>query len=264
MTEPTQPRTQAERADQTRARILDAAIREFSEHGLAGARTEQIAEAAGVNKALLYYYFRSKDDLYTAALEAVVEDVRAKSFAVLEADVPAGERFLGIVLNHFDRLYTNRAFQSLMQQEMIRLHRGESNVMGPISEKLMRPLWARVQAVVNEGIAAEELIPAEWTQLIYAGLGANVFYFLSAPMTKWSQGWDPLEPAALAFRRKVAIEFLGQALFVDRAHGARVAAGVLAGSPMPETIEPPIPLSQSARKSEIETAPTMGRGIEAK
>ena len=145
MTAPSSARTQAERSDQTRARILDAAIREFSENGLAGARTEQIAEAAGVNKALLYYYFSSKDALYTAALEAVVEGVRATSFAVLEAEAPAGERFLRIALNHFDRIYSNRAFQSLMQQEMIRLHRGESNAMGPIAEKLMRPLWARVR-----------------------------------------------------------------------------------------------------------------------
>ena len=60
----TPTRTQTERADQTRARILDAAVREFSENGLAGARTEQIAEAAGVNKALLYYYFKSKEALY--------------------------------------------------------------------------------------------------------------------------------------------------------------------------------------------------------
>jgi TetR/AcrR family transcriptional regulator len=239
-------RTQAERADQTRARILDAAIHEFSENGLAGARTEQIAEEAGVNKALLYYYFKSKDELYVAAIEAMVETVRANSFAVLEADAPAGERFLRIILNHFDRMYSNRAFQSLMQQEMIRLHRGESSAMGPISEKLMRPLWARVKAVVEEGIAAGELIPVEWTQLIYAGLGANVFYFLSAPMTKWSQGFDPLEPAALDIRRKVAIEFLGQAIFMDREHGARVAACVLAATPMPPLTDSPAGHSRNA------------------
>ena len=47
-------RTQAVRSDQARARILEAAIRQFGENGLAGARTEHIAEAAGVNKALLY------------------------------------------------------------------------------------------------------------------------------------------------------------------------------------------------------------------
>ncbi len=232
-------RSQAERADLARARILDAAIAQFSENGLAGARTEQIAEAAGVNKALLYYYFRSKELLYTAALEAVVEAVKASSLAVLDAHVPAGERFLSIVLNHFDRMYSNRPFQNLMQQEMIRLHRGESNAMGPIAEKLMRPLWARVQAVVEEGIAAGEIIPVEWTQLIYAGLGANVFYFLSAPMARWSQGYDPLSPPALESRRKIAMEFLGQALFIDRAHGARVAARVLAATPMPLTIKPP-------------------------
>jgi TetR/AcrR family transcriptional regulator len=236
MTTPSQTRTQTERADLTRARILDAAIREFSSNGLAGARTEQIAEAAGVNKALLYYYFRGKDELYQAALEIVVEGVRANSFAVLETDAPAGERFLRIALNHFDRMHSNREFQSLMQHEMIRLHRGEANALGPIAEKLMRPLWSRVDILVKEGIAAGELIPVEWTQLIYAGLGANVFYFLSAPLTELAQGFDPLTPASLAFRRKVAIEYLGQTIFVDRPHGSRVAARVLASTPMPQSI----------------------------
>jgi TetR/AcrR family transcriptional regulator len=226
-------RTQAERADQTRTRILSAAIRQFSESGLAGARTEQIAEAAGVNKALLYYYFRSKEDLYNAALETMAEGVRAASMAVLEADASAGERFLRLVLNHFDRIHSNRAFQSLMQQEMIRLHRGEANALGPLAEKLFRPLWIRVRAVVEEGIAAGELIPAEWTQMIYAGLGANVFYFLSAPMTQLAQGFDPLEPAALEFRRRAAIEYLGQAIFINREHGVELAARVLAATPMP-------------------------------
>lgn len=234
----TPTRTQAERADQTRARILDAAIRIFSANGLAGARTEQIAEAAGVNKALIYYYFNGKEALYTAALEAVAEGVQASSMAVLGANAPAGERFLRLVLNHFDRIHSNLAFQSLMQHEMIRLHRGETNALTPLAERLFRPLWQRVEMVVAEGIKAGELIPAEWTQFIYAALGANVFYFLSAPMTKISQGFDPLEGGALEFRRKAAIEYLGQAIFVDRKRGARLAARVLAETPMPRTSLP--------------------------
>ena len=241
-------RTQTERADQTRARILDVAIREFSENGLAGARIEQIAAAAGVNKALIYYYFRGKDELYTASLEAVVESVRANSLAVLEAEASAGERYLRMVLNHFDRMHSNRTFQSLMQQEMIRLHRGESNAIGPIAEKLMRPLWMRVQALVEEGMAGGELIPVQWTQMIYAGLGANVFYFLSAPMAKWSHDIDPLEPGALEFRRKAAIEYLGQTVFIDREHGARLAARVLASTPMPPSSPPGHPGFPSLHK----------------
>jgi TetR/AcrR family transcriptional regulator len=71
--------------------------------------------------------------------------------------------------------------------------------------------------------------------MIYAGLGANVFYFLSAPMTRLSQGFDPLQRGALEFRRKAAIEYLGKAIFVDREYGSRLASRVLAATPMPET-----------------------------
>jgi TetR/AcrR family transcriptional regulator len=49
---------------------------------------------------------------------------------------------------------------------------------------------------------------------------------------------DLLLPAALEFRRRAAVEYLGQALFIDRAHGARLAAKVLADTPMPQPVEP--------------------------
>src|SRR5580698_10433870 len=122
-------RSNADRSDQTRARILTAAIREFSTDGLAGARTERIAEAAGVNKALLYYYFTSKQALYDAALESVMDVVVARSMAAMGSDCSAGERLVQFALNHFDRIHSNRAFQNLMQQEMIRLRRGEENAL---------------------------------------------------------------------------------------------------------------------------------------
>jgi TetR/AcrR family transcriptional regulator len=227
-------RTQTERADQTRARILDAAIREFSENGLAGARTEQIAEAAGVNKALLYYYFKSKEALYAAALESIAEGVRASSLAVLDADASAGERFLRSVLEHFDRIHTNWRFQSLMQQEMMRLHRGEDHALTPLVERVFKPLTARLQEVVDEGIESGELIAVDASQIRYAALGANVFYFLSAPLMGMIAGTDLLERSVLESRRRSTVEFLGQALFQDRQYGAQVARLVLETTPMPQ------------------------------
>jgi TetR/AcrR family transcriptional regulator len=229
-----QSRTQAERADLTRARILEAAVLQFSENGLAGARTEVIAEAAGVNKALLYYYFQGKDALYAAALESVAKGVRDASLAVFDVDASAGERFLLSTLSHFDRIYTNPGFQSLMQQEMMRLHRGEANALTPLVETVFKPLMARMAQVLNEGIASGELISADPSQMRLAAMGANVFYFVSSPFMRLIEGIDPLERGALEARRKSAIEYLGQSIFVDREHGARVAARVLAASPMPE------------------------------
>jgi TetR/AcrR family transcriptional regulator len=227
--------TQAERADLTRARILHAAVRQFSANGLAGARTEQIAEEACVNKALLYYYFKSKEDLYAASLEFVFDGVRTASLALLEAGASAGERFLQIVLNSFDRSYSHPALQSLMQQEMVRLHRGEEHRMARIAEKFFRPMWEKLEEVLEEGISSGELIRVDPTQMRYAALGANLFYFLSAPLARLAFGTEPLERGELEHRRRASIEYLGQAIFIDREQGARVAARVLAETPMPET-----------------------------
>src|ERR1700761_3631053 len=98
------------RADRTRKLILRAAIREFSEHGLAGARTDAIAESAKVNKALLYYYFRSKKDLYAAAIEEVSAAVAERALAALDPAHSPGERLLRTALNHFDRIFSQRDF----------------------------------------------------------------------------------------------------------------------------------------------------------
>src|SRR5216683_5407755 len=81
--------------EKTRAAILEAALKEFAHEGVAGARTEEIARSAGVNKALLYYYFKDKDGLYASALEQVFSGLFETVMAVLErADLPPRERLL--------------------------------------------------------------------------------------------------------------------------------------------------------------------------
>lgn len=65
-------------AQRTRQRILDAAVEEFAAKGFDGGRVEEIALRAGVQKNVLYYYFGSKDDLFTAVLEATYAAIRAR------------------------------------------------------------------------------------------------------------------------------------------------------------------------------------------
>jgi TetR/AcrR family transcriptional regulator len=223
-----------ERADRTRTSILRAAIREFSAHGLAGARTDVIAESAGVNKALLYYYFKNKQDLYEAAIEKVSGSVAEVTLAALDNKYSAGERLLRAALNHFDRILAQREFQSLMQQEMVRFRMGQSGALPLIVTKFFRPLLHQLQTTVEEGIHSGELCDAEWLQVVYSMLGANVFYFLSAPMMGLVSPHFSFDRAAIAARREAALRFLGNALFVDRAHGLRLAKRVVASMPMPQ------------------------------
>jgi TetR/AcrR family transcriptional regulator len=222
------------RADRTRKTILRAAIREFSVHGLAGARTDAIAESAKVNKALLYYYFKSKSGLYAAALDEVSAAVVERALAVLDPKRSAGDRLLRTALNHFDRIFTQRDFQSLLQQEMVRLRRGQSESLPLLAKQVFKPLLEKLQQVVHEGIKTGELCQVDWLQVVYSALGANAFYFLTAPMMRLTLSFDPLDEAAIESRRKAAVQFLGNALFVDRAHGASLAKRVLAEMPMPK------------------------------
>ncbi len=226
--------TPTDRSAETRSRILDAALREFAAHGLAGARTETIATAAGVNKALLYYYFESKEKLYLAALEMIAGRVRDSSMAAFLRDASAGERILRSALNHFDRIMSQQEFQTLMQQEMIRMHKGEAGALPVLVKKVFEPVMIMYRAMLREGIGSGELIETDWMQMLLATLGANVFYFLSSPMVRLVFGEDPLRLEALASRRKLLLDFLGQALFIDRQRGAEVAARVYADTPMPE------------------------------
>src|SRR5712692_1056464 len=95
------------RPEQSRAAILKAAVREFALEGVAGARTEAIAHSAGVNKALLYYYFKDKEALYRAVLEQVFGGVRAAIHNALSQELSPREKLASYVCAHFDYIASN-------------------------------------------------------------------------------------------------------------------------------------------------------------
>ena len=227
------PGPKGARADKTRSLILHAAMVEFAAHGMAGARTEAIARSAKVNKALLYYYFKSKEDLYNAALLNAFEEIGQRMQAVLEADCSAGERLLRVALHHFDRLIAQREPQSLLQQEMVRFHRGESVAMPAIARNNFAPIFDLFRKVVEEGVKSGELCTIDWFQVWCVSVGSNVFYVMSGPSVRHALSFDPLARGALENRRKALLEFLGQALFVERRRGAHFAKRILTDTPMP-------------------------------
>ena len=221
------------RADQTQKRILRAAVQEFSTHGLSGARTDRIAESAKVNKALLYYYFKSKQGLYAAAIEGVSATVVENALAEFDPKYSAGEKLLRSALNHFDRILTQREFQSLMQQEMIRFRSGKGGSIPVLFRTAFAPLIQKMRESVEDGIRTGELCRVDWLQVVYSIFGANVFYFLSAPMMELALPFELFAPKALKQRREIAVHFLGTALFTDRAAGIKLAERILREMPMP-------------------------------
>src|SRR5579863_6421639 len=96
------PRSLRQARDLTTARRIVATAEEmFAEQGLAGARMDEIARAAKVNKALLYYYFRSKEELYRFVLEALLSQLRQRVASQGAGPVTRQKRLAAVIDNFF-------------------------------------------------------------------------------------------------------------------------------------------------------------------
>src|SRR5580698_2215547 len=114
--------------EESRAAILQAAAKEFAEHGIAGARTDAIARAARVNKALLYYYFKDKETLYGEAIDFAFGQLSEHMMAVLDRDLPPKEKVLLYVGTYFDFVASHHSTRNLIQMETMRAGHGSPHL----------------------------------------------------------------------------------------------------------------------------------------
>jgi TetR/AcrR family transcriptional regulator len=201
------------RPEESRAAILQAAVREFSREGIAGARTDSIARAARVNKALLYYYFEDKEALYGAVIDKVFGGLTANVHEVLARNLPPREKILAYVGAHFDYVASNPLYPPIVQAEMMRARHGSTPQFERMVKQYFRPLFSKVAAVLQEGQATGDFRHVDPVQFIPSMIAVIVFYFSSAPAMRMMTGADPLDPEHLAQRRAAVLDFISAALF---------------------------------------------------
>ncbi len=207
------------RPEQSRAAILKAAVREFAQEGVAGARTDAIAQSAGVNKALLYYYFKDKDAIYAAVLDQVFGGVRAAVHEALSSPLPPREKLAGYVCAHFDYIASNPLYPRIVNAEFLRAGKDPSR-LERIAKHYFRPVFLELTALLKEGEDSGDFRPVNPIHFIPSMISAIVFYFTTAPIMKLMTGSDPMSPKRLAERRAAVVDFISAALFVPQ-EGAR-------------------------------------------
>jgi TetR/AcrR family transcriptional regulator len=204
-------RSQEVRRDESRAKILVAAERIFARDSLAGARTEAIAAEAGVNKALLYYYFKSKEDLYEAVIEAHLREFNQRAFAILQAPGPARSLLLHYVELHFDFMSRRRRHALLFQQLMMK--------GGKPPERLFRqyiiPRSEALQQLLVRGMRDGEFRRVDPFHAALSIAALIVFYFSAAPILQLIRSVDPFSAASLKRRKHEVLEFVRHALFTE-------------------------------------------------
>jgi AcrR family transcriptional regulator len=163
--------SEAAAAIDARTRILHEAERLFAEHGYAATSVQEIADAAAVNKALVYYYFRDKQDLYTSLLA----DGHAASTAVVERAVHSAgspqDRLRRYIRDHCAMLWDRPAMLRLMHREIVAND-------GP--DERMRDTFGRntrmLAGLIGEGVATGAFRPVKPEFAVRALVGTiNMF-----------------------------------------------------------------------------------------
>jgi TetR/AcrR family transcriptional regulator len=204
-------RRQQERSAETRRAILAAASRIFAEAGPAGARTEAIAEEAGVNKAMLYYYFKSKESLFQAVIEDHFHEFNEQALEVLTSPGSARAVLLKYAGMHFDFVSKRIRYAPLYQHLMM----SGGKPLGHLVEKYFVPRSKAMHKLLERGMREGEFRKAGVLDSSISVVALVVFYFTAAPVLRQMGHPDPCNKANLKRRRQEVLDFIRHGLFAN-------------------------------------------------
>lgn len=151
MTRDTTPVTEERQrdADRSQGTILAAARDEFAEYGLGGARMDRIAERAGLNKRLIYYYFSDKEALFQAVLEQAYRDIREQERKLNLLDVPPAEALRKLVEFTWNYYLAHPEFLTLLNSA--NLHRARHLQGSEQARQMNSPLIEMLAEILERG-----------------------------------------------------------------------------------------------------------------
>jgi AcrR family transcriptional regulator len=175
----------------TKARLLDAAFTEFATYGIAGARVDRIAEAAGANKRLIYAYFGNKEQLFDEVLRRAMT-AGAESVPFDVEDLPG---YAGAIFDHLV------ARPDLMRLRLWRLLERPSTT--GLEPDAFRSKAAEVAEAQQRGEVAQDMEPADLLTMVLAAAQAWFWAAEGLKPEDISQSWSPQR---LALHRSAVIE----------------------------------------------------------
>jgi AcrR family transcriptional regulator len=191
-------------ADQTKVTILAAALAEFADKGLAGARVDEIARQTATSKHMIYYYFGSKDGLYRAVLDEVYKNFGAMEheidFAALDP-VSALSTLVGV---SFDYHAARPDYVRIIMGE--NMHSGE-HIKHISGFEKRREIIATMAAILERGVASGVFRASVDPLQLHMTIAALCFYYIA---NRFSFGHifgvDPIAPDMLATRRAAVVD----------------------------------------------------------
>ncbi len=202
---------------ETEERILDAARTVFLRRGTAGARMQEIAKEAGVNQALLHYYFRSKEGLSTAVFQQFASRLFPSLIATLGTDNPLETKIDALIALYLDNLTRNPFLPGYLLSELHhhpeRLQLLLTTAIGAAPSAVLPPVFAKLGAQIDERVAAGTMRPITAEQFAINLISLCIFPFAARPMLTVMFGMDDAAFARFIEQRKTELpDFFRNAL----------------------------------------------------
>lgn len=192
--------------------ILNAAMKVFTRRGYAGARTEDIAKEAGINRALLHYYYRDKETIFNLIFETRIKEFFGGVFGIFQTTLPLFEKIDKLVQHEIETFSKHPDLAHFVLGEIAQeperlLHFGEKLNLNP------RKLIAGFENQINEEVKRGTLRPVDGRQLIIHIMSLCIYPFIARPIIKtMMQMEEPDFMIMMDKRKKEVYEFIMHAI----------------------------------------------------
>ena len=196
----------------TETRILEAAKQVFIRKGFAGARMQEIADEAGINKGLLHYYFRSKDNLFGAIFEQALRDLAPRTIEIFESDAPLFDKVERFIDRYLDFLAERPYLPAFVIQE---INRHPEALFQTMEQVGFRPNPMKLVVQIQMEVQKGNIRPIHPIHLVFNIISMCVFPFVARPMMQHIlQVSDAEYIEFMKTRKEVILEFVRNALEV--------------------------------------------------
>ena len=190
-------------------KILAAAKKVFLEKGLDGARMQEIADEAGMSKASLHYYYRSKQHLFDGIYVQVFSDVLPRIFGIFMSDLPLFEIIRKFYEMHIEFLKQNPSISMFVMKEINRVPHLLEKILAEKDVDMLGAVNAKVQEAVDRG----EVRPIRGEELMLNMVSLSIFQFAGAPIFKTIGGISDEDfDKLIEERKKTLAEFVISAI----------------------------------------------------
>ncbi len=191
----------------TEQKILDAAKRVFFQKGMAGARMQDIADEAGINKALLHYYFRSKENLHEVIFQQAFGQMMPKVAEIFGKEDSFEKKLRAFVDVYISMALANPFLPMFVLGEM---HSGADSIVKKHFLANMQQLpFQKIRQDIQDAVKRGEILPIEPPQLMLNVMALCLFPFIARPLFQTiNQLSDPQYEKLLKARKKEVADFI--------------------------------------------------------